>query len=239
VAAEISMQPTGRLLRINAGAMSEEPNLSWSAMASFVRQFSHDVRNHLNALELETSLLGESIHDKEGMESVTRIRQQLRDVALSLKKLSTKIADPVAVPSPIDAAELFLIFKEQAAGMEGLPEIDWSHTLKKERINVDAATLAAVAKELLSNAQTFGSGNLKISGRIETKNVIYEFRESKDKPVEPEQWGMMPFISARRGGYGLGLWEARRIVAANGGCIRHIYQPETKELCSALSFPIN
>lgn len=209
-------------------------------MAAFVRQFSHDVRNHLNALELETSLLGESIQDKEGVESITRIRQQLRDVALSLKKLSAKIADPVAVPSPIDAVELFLIFKEQAAGMAGLPEIDWSHDLDKARINVDAATLATVAKELLSNVLAFGNGgSLKVQGRIETKNVIYEFRETKKEPVEPSLWGTTPFISARRGGYGLGLWEVRRIVAANGGSIRHVYKPDTKELCSALSFPMN
>src|SRR5579862_1210929 len=129
--------------------MCANGKLSWPKVAAFVRQLTHDVRNQLNGLELEATLIAESPATSEAIESLTRIREQLHRVAANLKTLSAKFADPSPAPSPIPATELFLIFQEQAANMEKLPPIDWTDSLKSERINVDATQLAAVAKELL------------------------------------------------------------------------------------------
>jgi signal transduction histidine kinase len=217
-------------------------NISWPAIARFVRQLTHDVRNQLNGLELETALIADCLPpDPEALESLGRIREQLHHVAGSLKTLSSKFADPCPTASPIAAAELFLIFQEQAAGMDNLPPIEWAHTLDREQINVDATELANAAKELLTNAREFGAkdGHLRIEGRAETGKIIYEFHEPKSAPLETARWGRVPFHSTRRnGGYGLGLWETRRIVEANSGKIIHEYKPGEHELLTTLSFPI-
>jgi signal transduction histidine kinase len=219
--------------------MSSEPEISWSAIAKFVRQFTHDVRNQLNGLELEAALIAESLTTQETMESLARIREQLHHVAGNLKALSSKFAEPSPTLSPITAVELYLIFKEQAASMENLPAIDWTHTLQGERINVDATELANVAKELLVNARDFcPCGRLEIRGSAENGNVIYEFREPKSASVQTALWGRAPFHSTRRDGYGLGLWEVRRLVEANNGKITHEYEPGTKQLLTSLRFPI-
>ena len=216
-------------------------NISWLAIAGFVRQLTHDVRNQLNGLELETALIADCLPDPEALESLGRIREQLHHVAGSLKSLSSKFADPCPTLSPIAAAELFLIFQEQAEGMDKLPPIEWTHTLDHEQIVVDATELANAAKELLANAREFGGtgARLQIGARSEPGKVIYEFREPKSAPLETKQWGHAPFHTTRRnGGYGLGLWETHRIVEANSGKIAHEYSPEKKELLTTLSFPI-
>lgn len=219
--------------------MSPEADLKWDAIASFVRHLTHDLRNHLNGIELESTLLADSVTDPEGVESLTRIRRQLHEVAHGLRELSAKFVDPTPMASSIPAVELFMIFKEQADQIEKLPKIDWSHTLEEECVEVDAGGLAFAAKELLFNAGAFGIGErLKVAARAETGNVIYEFCEPKKEPVETERWGYSPFISKRHGGYGLGLWQTRKIVEASGGKIAHLYQPRTKQLFSTLSFPI-
>jgi hypothetical protein len=49
----------------------------------------------------------------------------------------------------------------------------------------------------------------------------------------------MPFSSSRRDHYGLGLWEARRLVEANNGRIAHEFKPgENQHLLTTLSFPV-
>jgi nitrogen-specific signal transduction histidine kinase len=206
-------------------------------VAAFIRQLTHDVRNQLNGLELEAALMADSVPEPEIVEGVVRIREQLHNTAGHLRMLSAKFADPSPIISSITAVELFLIFQEQAASMEELPPIKWTHSLKEERINVDATELANAAKELLSNARQFGTkGELKINGRVNKKNVVYEFHEPKSAPVETERWGYAPFISTRRNSYGLGLWEARRLVEANHGQIAYEYDPKSQELRTTLSF---
>lgn len=219
--------------------MSSDTDLSWPAVAAFMRQLTHDVRNQLNGLELEATLIAESVTSEEALESLARIREQLHHVAGSLRALSSKFVEPSPTLSPIAAAELYLIFQEQAASMENLPPIDWGHTLEREQINVDATELANVAKELLTNAREFSAdGRLEIRGRAETGNVIYEFREPKSACLQTEPWGHAPFRSTKRNGYGLGLWEARRLVEANNGKITHEYKPDPQHLLTTLSFPI-
>ncbi len=219
--------------------MCADAEFGWPEVAAFVRQLTHDVRNQLNGLELEGALIADSLTTPESIESLARIREQLHQVAVNLRALSAKFADPSPALSPISAVELFLIFQEQAANVESLPPIDWSHSLKRERINVDASELAAVAKELLANARDYSTGGrLTVRASAGGATVIYEFHEPKSASVETERWGRAPFQSSRRDRYGLGLWEARRLVEANRGNITHEYQSEAKRLLTRLSFPI-
>ena len=217
--------------------MCPEPDVSWSSVAAFLRQLTHDVRNQLNGLELEAALIADSITSPEATESLARIREQLHHIAGNLRAISSKFAEPSPSPAPIAAAELFLIFQEQAANMGDLPPIDWGHNFHSEKIIVDAAELANVAKELLTNAREFvADGRLEIRGRAESGKAVYEFREPKSGSVRTEHWGLAPFYSTKRNGYGLGLWEARRLVEANNGSITHKYKPDVKQLLTTLTF---
>ena len=47
--------------------LQTEPNIGWSELTKFVGQLNHDLRNHLNAIELQAAFLSE-IRERRGSE---------------------------------------------------------------------------------------------------------------------------------------------------------------------------
>jgi hypothetical protein len=220
-------------------AMHAAPELSLPLLAKFLRQHTHDVCNDLNGLDLEATLLAELAPGKEAAKSVARIHGQIRRLAAGLRGLSAKFNEPKPVRALYAARELFLIWQDQPAALDPAPIVQWSDALGAEQVNVDAAELAAVFRELLANAQAFGTGAPLLSAsRVEDGKVAFELREPKDAPVETAGWGSAPFAAMRHGHYGLGLWEAQRTITASGGEVRRHFAKDTMELITTLLFPV-
>lgn len=218
--------------------MENEPLIPLSRVAAFVRQFTHDVRNSLNSLELETALLREVVTDEEGKDCVERIRSQVRSCGAHMRTLSTTFQKPESNRSPIEAAELFLIWKEEQAELKHPVEVKWQTSLEGQKVSVDVAMMTRVFHELLENAGNFSKNHKSVaSASADGKSVLFELREQKTEPIDPSNWGE-PFSSTRRGGYGLGLWSARRIVEANQGTLTQSPSPGGGELVTTITFPI-
>ena len=219
--------------------MQPAPELSLPLLAKFIRQHTHDVCNDLNGLALEATLLAELAPGGEAGESVARIHGQIRRLAADLRGLSSKFVEPKPVRALYAARELFLIWQDQPAALDPAPVVQWSDALGAEQVDVDAAALADVLRELLANAQAFGTGApLLAASRGEDGKVAFELREPKDAPVETAGWGNAPFAAMRHGHYGLGLWEAQRTITASGGEVRRHFAKDTMELITTLLFPV-
>ena len=219
--------------------MDTAPDLSFSQLAQFLRQHTHDMCNDLNGLELEAVLLSELVPDKEAGEAVTRIRAQIRRLAANLRGLSAKFIAPKPLRALYAARELFLIWQDQLTALEPAPDVQWSDSLGTEQVNVDAGALAEVFRELLANAQSFGTrAPLLAHARIEDGRVAFELREPKDAALDPASWGSAPFAAMRHGHYGLGLWSAQRTITANGGGVRRRFAQDAMELSTTLLFPV-
>ena len=219
--------------------MNPTPELSWPHLAQFIRQHTHDVRNELNGLDLEAALLADSLPSGEATDAVARIRTQIRHLALGLRALSAQFAVPQPACALYDARELFLIWWDQLAALAPAPTVRWSDSFTTEQVKVDAGTLANVLRELLANAQSFGTGApLLADGRVEEKHVIFELREPKNTAVETASWGRAPFAAMRQGHYSIGLWQAQRTITANGGEVLRRFDPEAMELITTLRFPL-
>jgi signal transduction histidine kinase len=218
--------------------MHSVPELPWSRVAGFVRQHTHDVRNDLNSLDLESALLADIVTDEEAKESIGRMRRQIRQCATKLKALSAKFNEPRPVPSPISARDLFEIWREQSADLDQPLDVTWESKLGDESVSVDAGLVASALHELLENASRFSTG-LKIAASAFSKTdaAVFELEEAKAEPVDPGGWCTNPLQSSRRGGYGLGLWQAQRIVQAHGGELSQRYVPEGKSLVSTVWLP--
>ena len=192
------------------------------AIAAFVRQYTHDIRNHLNGLDLEAALLAEIITDAEAAEGVGRLRNQIRALAAELRTISGKFSGAEAHRARIAARELFLIWQDYGAAL-GLDSIAWETALEDETISVDVAAVGEVLEELLVNAKQFtGPAGLAASAGLRGGRIEFELRESKRETLDPSGWGGQPFVSTKRGGYGLGLWQAARAIAASGGEITRV-----------------
>lgn len=219
--------------------MDPTPDLSLPQLARFIRQHTHDVCNDLNGLDLEATLLTEFAPSGEAVESVARIRVQIRRLAADLHRLAGKFAEPQPVRALYAASELFLIWQDQPAALDPAPAVQWSDALGTEQVNVDAAALADVFRELLANAQHFGTGApVFAAARVKDRQVVFELREPKEAPFETDGWGSAPFASMRHGHYGLGLWDAQRTIIANGGELRRRFAPDAMELITTLLFPV-
>ena len=219
--------------------MHAAPDLSWSHLAQFIRQHTHDVRNDLTSLDLEAALLADLSPDGEAAEGVARIRAQIRRLAMDLRTLAAKFADPQPTRELFAARDLYHIWQDQVTALDPAPTVQWSEALGAERGKVDAVALAQVFRELLENARAFGTGApLLAAARADDGQIVFELREPKDAPVETASWGRAPFASMRHGHYGLGLWAAQRVIAANGGEVQRRFAVETGELVTALAFPV-
>jgi hypothetical protein len=206
-----------------------------SRVAAFVRQHAHDVRNRLNALELESALLTELVADPEARACVDRIRAQLRETAADLKVLAEYFAPPEPERMPFAAADLFATWQEHAVRL-GVG-VEWSGGFGGENVEVDPNMLSGVLEEWLLNAGRFGAGQACAGrGAIEEGQVVFELREPLAAAVDPSPWGRTPFQSVERGHYGLGLWSADRAAVANGGTITREVQDGA--LVTRLALPL-
>src|SRR5690242_6246538 len=69
-----------------------EPTLAWSTITKFVSQLSHDLRNHLNAIELQSAFLSEIRDNQEACKEMQRLREMTAELSAHLQKLSRLLA---------------------------------------------------------------------------------------------------------------------------------------------------
>lgn len=206
--------------------MDDPVSVSYTSVAAFIRQHAHDLRNDLNGMDLEAAFISEIVTEPEAAEAILRLRAQIRETANALRALTAKLAEPEPSRAPFAARDLFLVWQDEAARL-GLNSIAWRQTLGPERVNVDAGEIAKVFAELLTNAKQFGEGaGLVASVAVAAGRVCFELRENGKADCDPTAWGSAPFSSTRRGAYGLGLWEADRLIRANAGRVERALLPD-------------
>lgn len=216
--------------------MNPEPEIPLARVAAFVRQHTHDLRNGLNSLDLETAYLQEFVSDEEGRACLGRVRRQIRSLADHLRALSTNFQEALPVAAPLAARELFLIWQEKHLALDNPPEVQWIEELGEEKVTVDAEMMALIFRELLVNAAEFSPREkITLAARVRGEEVIFDMTEPKAQPVDPGTWEE-PFWTTRRGGYGLGLWVAQRLIEAQGARISREYDRDARVLRTRLVF---
>lgn len=223
--------------------MQTEPNISWTELTKFVGQLNHDLRNHLNAIELQAACLGETVHESEARSEIERLREMTGDLCAHLQRLSASLAriqpNPMCYLAPEFVedlqAKLVLERPELAA------EVEWKSSLGEEALNIDPHLLQEAFLELFCNATAHarGAGALVFESRREGELIEFILCEPKAKfEGGTENWGERPLRQIRSGHYGLGLFRARSIFGAHHGTLRAQFNPATSTLVTTVSLPI-
>src|SRR5439155_10886514 len=80
-----------------ADKSSEAPTDSlivrWSDMVRLIRQLSHDLRNDLNAIELQSAYIGELTQDQELTSEIKRLREVVSGLNATLQLLSRAVGE--------------------------------------------------------------------------------------------------------------------------------------------------
>ncbi|MBA3650273.1 MAG: hypothetical protein H0W66_02035 [Chthoniobacterales bacterium] len=204
---------------------------------------SHDLRNHLNAIELQAAFLNELAADSEAKSEIGRLREMTGEMNTHLQRLSNSLARLQPATMRYLAAE-FLEDLQAKLGMEK-PElaeaVEWKISLGEEALEMDPHLLQEAFLELLSNAATHGRGEGALvfeAGRV-GETVEFILREPKTKfEGSTENWGNRPLGRLRSGHYGLGLFRANAILEAHHGTLRAQFDPATSTLVTSVSLPL-
>ena len=74
-------------------AAANSLTVPWSDTARFLRQLSHDLRNDLNAIELQSAYIGELAQDQELTNEIKRLREVVSGMNSTLQLLSKAVGD--------------------------------------------------------------------------------------------------------------------------------------------------
>jgi archaellum component FlaC len=72
---------------------SSSLSVPWIDTVRFIRQLSHDLRNHLNAVELQSTYIGELDGSAEFKAEIKRLREMISRLNSVLQNLSRDLAE--------------------------------------------------------------------------------------------------------------------------------------------------
>jgi K+-sensing histidine kinase KdpD len=222
---------------------SDSLTVPWIDTVRFVRQLSHDLRNHLNAIELQSAYISELDASAELKGEIKRLREMISGLSTVLQKLtglgevkpnliSYRASDFVEDLRKTIAHE----FPNESA------EITWEIPGGDAMLNVDPQLLQQAFSEVFANAfqHDRGKGALIATARSDRKRFVFSLREPKTRfELSTENWGREPFRRISRGHYGLGLNRARIIMEAHGGEMQAEYDPKDSVLLTTLTLPLS
>jgi K+-sensing histidine kinase KdpD len=213
----------------------------WMDIVRFVRQLSHDLRNHLNAAELQSAYISELAESEELKKEISRLRELMAAVTSNLQQVSAALA-PVRPTSILYGAANFLEDLKQKAEFARDPaKVIWEIELDDAMLNIDPQLLEQAFLELFANAFQHGPGGgaLVAKAYIDNGRFTFMLREPKTRfDLSTENWGREPLRKVSRGHYGLGLRRARAIVEAHGGEFSARYDATAPALLTTLTLPL-
>jgi K+-sensing histidine kinase KdpD len=219
------------------------PGIPMPRLVNFVRQVTHDVRNGLNAIDLQAAYAAELAGEGEVGEELSKLRKMVTHVTDDMQKLSSRFGEvnPVVMSYPVPE---FLQGLKEAVEHEfdnQAKRIVWEVKAGDEEMEMDYTLLLNVLLELTRNAIFFREGDQAIhfTAFNERENVVFEIRQARSKPAtDLDEWGREPLVSGRRGGYGLGLFYVRRVLVTLGGKLEPVYDAKSGELRVRLILPL-
>jgi K+-sensing histidine kinase KdpD len=219
-------------------------SVSWTDIIRFVRQLSHDLRNHLNAAELQAVYIGELTRDTELKTEIKRLRTTIAGLGAILQKLSADLGQikPSLMPYPaVDFVEdlrkkFARDFPQESAA------VNWDVQPGDAALNVDPQLLQQALLELFANAfqHERGQGQLAATAKIDNDRFVFTLREPKARfELATENWGREPLRKISQGHYGLGLNRVRVIVETHGGELHARYDPTESVLLTTITLPLS
>lgn len=231
--------------------MSSEPNktksdkareVPWSDVVRFVRQLSHDLRNHLNAIELQSAYLAELAGQAEVKSEVKRLREMTAQIGATLHKLTEALGQPKPQTMAYRAADFVEDLKQRLE--TDFPKVsasvDWTIDLGEEVVAMDPQLLQQAVIELFLNADQHerGGGDLSFTASVGADGFVMTLREpKKDFRGSTENWGAQPLHKVGPGHYGLGLHRARVIIESHRGQLQTRYDSATSALSTTIRLP--
>ncbi len=218
-----------------------QPSVPWENFVKFLRQLSHDLRNQLNAAELQGALIGEITTDPELKSEVARLRELVSKIGTTLQRLSTAVSEPRPTRLSYPVRDFVSDLQKKVA--QDYPKesqhLTWDPTANDAVLDIDPSLIEWAAVQLFDNAfrHSRTPGQIRVSTEMNGNRFSLLVHEPKEKEMEdPSHWSI-PLRSIGNGHYNLGLPRARAILEAHGGDLTAEFDPDSSTLTSRITLP--
>src|SRR4029077_21277588 len=132
----------------------ESTAVSWPDLVKFIRQLGHDIRNNLNAVELQSAYLAELAEDGEIKTEIQRLRQMISEVGSNLQRVTAGLSQTKPTPISYKAADFVEDLKQKVA--KDLPDrvakVNWDVQVMDGTLEIDPQLAHQALLELFTNA---------------------------------------------------------------------------------------
>jgi K+-sensing histidine kinase KdpD len=220
-----------------------ELQVSLPDVVKFVRQLAHDLRNHLNAAELQSAYLAEIAEDPELKEEIKRLRAMVSEVGSNLQSITGALSQPRLTEMPYAAADFVGDLQQRLTTdhPEQSAKIEWNVQVGDATLQIDPQVLLPALTELFANAFRHGRGEgpISVEAGIDGARFVFTMREPKPSfDHSTENWGREPLRSVGHGHYGLGLHRSRSIIEAHRGQLNACYDSPAASLVTTVVLPL-
>ena len=224
-----------------------EPLVPFERVGKMVGQLTHDVRNRLSGMQLQSAYVADLLTNPEDAAEAARELKQLRGIIEDYAKTLQRFAGRFRATPPervrYPAKSFIEDFRARLARMQPdfAPQVTWTEAMADEAVEIDPEMIFAALGEFFQNAAHFQEAGAPVAAHasVAAGRFCLDLREHKTAlPSAPADWGVEPLVSTRAGGYGLGLFHARRLLAAHGGGVKFTHDPASAQLTTRVSLPI-
>ena len=218
-------------------------SVPWVDTVRFIRQLSHDLRNHLNAIELQSAYITEFESNEELKVEIKRLREMISRLTSTVQKLSGGMGEIKPNLISYRASDFVEDLRKKMAQEfpNKRPEINWDVQPGNAVLNIDPQLLQEAIIELFANAfrHDRGEGALVAKVTADKNQFIFTIHEPKERfELSTVNWGREPLRNISHGHYGLGLNRVRIIIEAHGGEMHAQYDPKSATLATTLTLPL-
>jgi K+-sensing histidine kinase KdpD len=222
---------------------SPDIQVSMPDVVTFVRQFAHDLRNDLNAAELQSAYLLEIAENAETKDELKRLRGMIAEVGANLQKLTVALAQPRLTEMPYSAKDFVEDLRQRLTTdyPNESKKVEWDVETGDIELQIDPQLLLPALLELFANAfrHNPADGVLSATARTENGRFVFTLREPKQSfERSTENWGREPLRGVTQGHYGLGLHRTRAIVEAHGGELKARHDKDASSLVTTVTLPL-
>ncbi|HEX4640061.1 MAG TPA: ATP-binding protein [Chthoniobacterales bacterium] len=217
--------------------------VSMPEVVKFIRQLAHDLRNHLNAAELQSAYLVEIAENNEQREEIKRLRAMIAQVGTSLQELTGALSQPRLTQMPYAAKDFVEDLRAKLAADHPAEsaQIKWGENVGDATVDIDPQLLLPALSELFANAfrHERTEGPVSAAARVENGHFVFRLTEPKQNFAwSTENWGREPLRNLGQGHYGLGLYRTRGIIEAHGGEFTAHHDEKSGSLVTTVTLPL-